>query len=60
MVRVASRLSTGLMTYFLMAAICSSVSLPVRTYTLAVRTTGRSAREMIWMHWAAESARWSY
>lgn len=25
----------------------------------AVRTVGRSPWEMIWMHWAAESARWS-
>ena len=58
--REASRLSTGLMTCFLMAANSPSVRLPYRAYTLAVRMMGRSCWEMIWMHWAAESARWSY
>ena len=57
--RDASRLSTGLMTYFLTASTCSAVSSPSRTYTLAVRTVGRSPWDKIWMHWAAESARWS-
>ena len=58
--RDASRLSTGLMTYFLTASTCSAVSSPSRTYTRAVRTVGRSPWDKIWMHWAAESARWSY
>ena len=55
----ASRLSTGLMTCFLIAAISASVRVPYNAYTLAVRMMGRSCWEMIWMHWAAESARWS-
>ncbi len=55
----ASRASTGLMTYFFTVAMSSSESAPSSTYTLALRTSGRSPWLMSWMHWLAESARWS-
>ena len=47
------------MTYFFTVAISSSESAPSSTYTLALRTSGRSPWLMSWMHWLAESARWS-
>ena len=57
--REASRRSTGLMTWCFTAAMSASVRSPSRMYTVAVRTSGRSTCSSSWMHWAAESARWS-
>ena len=40
--KLASRLSTGLMTWRFTAAASSAVSVPYRAYIFAVRTAGRS------------------
>ena len=48
------------MRYFFTFSRSASGTCPSRTYTAAAATAGRSPPVMSWMHWAAESARWSY
>ena len=48
--RLASRASTGLMTYFFILCASASVMSPMRMYIFAVRISGRSPCEIICMH----------
>ena len=57
--KLASRASTGFITYFLTASNSLSDTSPVSTYTFALRTNGRSFCVRIEIHSSALAARWS-